>query len=182
MFSPRRWAAAALLCCLAAASPALGKVYHSVRSLLAEQFRNSSSVAYERVQLKPEVKAAIEKQLGRPLAKSKYLIYVAKRADKIDGYAVFDEERGQHELIDFATFFDAGGVVTRAEVVAYREGYGSEIRRDSFRQQFVGKGARSSFQLGQDIDAVSGATISSEAMSRAVHRAALVLDKTLLGH
>ena len=170
----------ATLICLAVAPPALGKVFHTVKQLLSEQFKTASRVGYERLTITSEQKDALQRRLGYELPRNDYVVYVATRDDRPDGYAVFDQERGQHELIDFATFFDASGKVTRTEVMAYREAYGHEIRRESFRRQFLGRDAKSGYEVGKDIDAISGATISADSMSRAVRRAAVLLDVCVL--
>lgn len=47
---------------------------------------------------------------------------------------------------------------------------GSKIEDESFRSQFVGKGIDDPIALGQDIDKISGATVSSRAVAEAVSR------------
>jgi Na+-translocating ferredoxin:NAD+ oxidoreductase RnfG subunit len=156
------------------------QVYYSVRGLLAEQFRQSELVDFQRIQLSDERRAGLERQLGEKLEKSEYIFYVARSANHVDGYALFDREIGQHEYIHFATFFDPDGRVTRVEVVAYREPYGEGIRSKRFRKQFVGKEAASGFKPGHDIDVISGATLSARAMAKAVKRATLLLHDAVL--
>ena len=94
------------------------QVYFSVRGLLAEQFRQSDLVDFQRVQLSANRREEIGRQLGQKLERAEYIFYVARSADHVDGYALFDREIGQHEYIDFATFLDCDGRVTRVEVVA----------------------------------------------------------------
>jgi len=156
------------------------QVYYTVRGLLAEQFHQSKRVDFQRVKLSAGRRGQIERELGQKLREAPYIFYVARSADQIDGYALFDRELGQHEYIDLATFFDAEGRVTQVEVVAYREPYGDGIRSKRFRKQFVGKGAASGFKPGHDIDVISGATISARALTKAVKRATLLLHDTLL--
>jgi Na+-translocating ferredoxin:NAD+ oxidoreductase RnfG subunit len=175
----------ALLLAFAVASSGLAasghaQVYYSVRGLLADQFRQSEIVDFKRVQLSVRLREQIERQLGEKLEKGEYIFYVAHSGDRIDGYAIFDREIGQHEYIDFATFFDCDGRVTRVEVVAYREPYGDGIRSKRFRKQFIGKEAASGFKPGHDIDVISGATLSARAMAKAVKRATLLLHDTVL--
>ena len=74
---------------------------------------------------------------------------------------------------------DPEAKVTRVEIVAYREPYGDGIRAERFRRQFVGKGARAGFAPDRDIDAISGATISSRSMCAGVQRASVLLEETL---
>lgn len=159
---------------------AQSKVYHSVKDLLLSQFKESEEITFIKVQLTPGRGASLKKRLQDNSLSSKYVFNVAKSQGRIDGYSLFDKEIGQHEPIDLATFFDAQGKITRVEVVAYREAYGDGVRAKRFRRQFVGKDAGSGFTVGKDIDAVSGATISSQSMARAIKRAAVLLDETVL--
>lgn len=156
------------------------QVFFSVRALLGEQFRASQRVDFVRVKPEKRDRARVEMAVGHTLPKAEYIFYVARSGETIDGYAIFDEEIGQHEYIDFATFFDAQGKVTRVEVVAYREPYGDAIRSRRFRKQFVGRSATSGFRPNKDIDVVAGATLSVRAMSKAVHRASTLLHELVL--
>lgn len=168
---------ASLLLCSRHAS---AEVFYTVRDLLADQFKSSERVTFVHVKPTPEQRAHLQQRIGHALAKDDYVFYVATTHGKVDGYALFDEERGQHELIGFGTFFDADGHVTRVEVTAYREPFGDGIRAERFRKQFVGRSAHSSFAPEKDIDAVSGATISSRSMCAGVERASALLEETLL--
>jgi len=176
---------AALLLAVSAVTSGLAasghaQVYFSVRGLLSEQFQGSDLVDFQRIKLSADRREEIERHLGQKLERAEYIFYVARSADHVDGYALFDREIGQHEYIDFATFFDCDGRVTRVEVVAYREPYGEGIRSKRFRKQFVGKEAASGFKPGHDIDVISGATLSARAMAKAVKRATLLLHDTVL--
>ncbi len=153
--------------------------FWTAQALLADQFKTSKQVSYVRAKLDPSARARIDAKLRPALPKSEYTLFVAKTGDRIDGYALFDEQLGQHEPISFATFFDAAGQVTRVEVVAYREPYGEGIRAERFRRQFVGRTAQSKYRPGADIDTISGATISSRAACIAVERAAAIVDAYL---
>lgn len=160
---------------------AQAQVYYTVQQLLADQFKGSQRVSFKRVDVGDALRGRLEREAGVKLPKGKYTFYVASSEGHVDGYALFDEERGQHEMIGFATFFDAKGAVTRVEVTAFREPHGDGVRAAQFRKQFVGRTARSGFSPNSDIDAISGATISSRALCKGVRRAAALLDATLLG-
>jgi len=161
-------------------STAESQVFHTVRGLLASRFSDSERVTF--VQVRPDAaqRRSVERRLGRRLPRAEYTFYVAATGARVDGYALFDEERGQHELISLATFFDARGRVTDVEVVAFREPYGDGIRGRRFRRQFVGRNGQSGFRPGRDIDAVSGSTLSSRAMTIAVQRATVLLEQAMI--
>jgi len=86
------------------------------------------------------------------------------------GLFVVDRVVGKHEFITVAIGINPGGTVKGIEIMDYRESYGSEVRDASWRAQFVGKGAGSRLQLGQDIKNISGATLSSKHITDGVKR------------
>ena len=74
---------------------------------------------------------------------------------------------------------DAQGAISGIDVGGARfqetEGVGSRVREDAFTQQFLGQ--TPPVTLGEGIDAVSGATVSSQAVVDAVNEAAVFLDR-----
>jgi len=169
----------------------------SVAALLGTHFHASQRVGYVRLRfdannvhvlgpqgqelgLRP--RAAVERHLHEALPRSEYTVFVARTGSRIDGYMIEDQERGQHEPIDFATFTDAHGAVTRVEILAYREAYGDGVREARFRDQFRGRTAESGFRVGEDVDVIGGASISSRSVTMGVERAtALVSALVSLG-
>lgn len=154
--------------------------FFSPRTILAEFFPRSQAVTFERFDLSAEQRERLTSILGYTPRKSSYTIYIAKTGSVIDGYAILDEEKGQHLPITFAVQFSRDGVVQRQELMVYRERYGDEIRDQRFRQQFVGKSAHTPLREGEEIIAVSGATISSRAMLIGVRRVLVLLDELVL--
>ncbi len=151
--------------------------YFSTRELLADFFRTSKDVTFKKVEIGASERARLLKRLGYAPARSSYTFFVATSAGKIDGYAIIDEENGEHLPITFAVKLSPAGVVERQEVVCYRESRGDEVRDERFRRQFVGKSARDPIAANLDIVAVSGATISSRAMAVGVRRAVVLFEE-----
>lgn len=67
------------------------------------------------------------------------------------------------------------GVIEKARVLIYRESRGEEIRLPSFLRQFEGQRLEEG-NLSDDVDSISGATLSVWAMQR-MAKAALTLDR-----
>lgn len=155
--------------------------YYSPRNLLAEFFPRSQLVTYKKFDLSAEQKARVEAKLGYALPKTTYTIYIAKTGENVDGYAILDEEPGQHLPITYGVKLTPKGAVERQEIMVYRERYGDEVRDARFRQQFVGKTAADPLRPGEEVIAVSGATISSRAMAIGVRRCLVLVDELLLG-
>lgn len=156
--------------------------YTTPQALLSQRFRSSERVTFTKVRPDAAQRSALQARLGRALAKPEYTFFVATSRGQPDGYALFDDEIGQHEPISFATFFDAKGQITAVEVVAYREPFGDGVRAERFRKQFLGRTARSQFRSGSDIDTIAGATISSRSMCIGVERAAVLFETLIKGN
>jgi electron transport complex protein RnfG len=154
--------------------------YYTPRALLGEFFPKSQLVTNKKYDLSAEQRVRIEQKLGYTLPKSAYTFYIAKTGDTIDGYAILDEELGQHLPISYGVKLSPRGIVERQEILVYRERYGDEVRDPRFREQFVGKSAADSLRPGEEIVAVSGATISSRAMAIGVRRCLVLLDELVL--
>jgi hypothetical protein len=151
-------------------------VYFGTRELLGDFFRHSQAVTYRRIELSEADRARVKARLGYDLKKPSYTFFIAQTNGKVDGYAIIDEENGEHLPITFAVKIAPSGVVERQEIVVYREARGDEVRDAAFRQQFVGKSADDPICPEHDIAVVSGATISSRAMSIGVKRALVLFE------
>jgi hypothetical protein len=163
---------------VAASAPARAQgVYFTTRDLLADFFHDSQAVTYKKVTVGQVERARLVARLGYTPSRSSYTFYVATSGTRVDGYALIDEQLGEHLPITFAVKLSPAGAVERQEIVAYREPRGDEVRDSRFRRQFVGKTARDPVTADQDIVAVSGATISSRAMAVGVRRALVLFDE-----
>jgi Na+-translocating ferredoxin:NAD+ oxidoreductase RnfG subunit len=92
---------------------------------------------------------------------------------------VIDEVLGKHERIKYAVAIGPDGTVRQIEILDYRESYGYEVRDAAWRQQFVGKTAASTLQLGADIRNISGATLSSKHLTDGVKRVLAMYELAL---
>ena len=165
----------------AESAPRAEASYYTTRSMLAEFFPRSERVTYRTFTLDAPARARLAQRLGYAPARDRYTIFVATTQGKIDGYAVVDDEQGLHQPITFATRLSPRGSVERVEIMVYREPRGDEVRDPRFRKQFEGKTAQDALRLGRDIDAVSGATVSSASLATGVHRAAVLVEELALG-
>ncbi len=78
-------------------------------------------------------------------------------------------ERGYDGPIQMLVGMDTRGILTRIIVTNHREPYGYfSVELPEFAEQFDGKDIRDRFRYGEDIDAISRATITITSASRAV--------------
>ena len=97
--------------------------------------------------------------------------------DKVIGWTVVVDEMGKVKPITFLVGVDTQGRVLGVYVLEYRDMFGSEIRRRSFLRQFLNKLVKDPLTIGHDIDAVTGATISSHAATSAVKKSLALIEE-----
>ncbi len=118
------------------------------------------------VELTPAQVKEIEKASGRKVRETRVHIYWGPNREAV----IIDKVIGKHEFITYAVGIKKNGQVKGVEILDYRESYGYEIRRPEWRNQFVGKDARSTLKLDEDITNISGATLSSAHVTDGVRR------------
>jgi NosR/NirI family nitrous oxide reductase transcriptional regulator len=90
-------------------------------------------------------------------------------------------ERGYDGPIKMLVGLDTTGVLTGVIVVDHHEPYGSfSVEPPEFAAQFKGKSIRDRFKVGDDVDAVSRATISITSATRAIRNSARRVARQLL--
>jgi FMN-binding domain len=87
-----------------------------------------------------------------------------------DGYFFVDAVIGKHDLISYAVALTRDGQIRQVEILEYREAYGSQVRNERWRAQFVGRRHGEPVQIGQDIQNISGATLSCQHVTDGIRR------------
>ena len=105
-----------------------------------------------------------------------FAVSVPSFAEDRDDYKVTVVEQGRHGPITFIVTIDSRGRIKDLSVVETSEVKGRKINRNRFRRQFIGRGSQDPIMLREDIDAVTGATISSKAATRAAKKALAVWE------
>jgi Na+-translocating ferredoxin:NAD+ oxidoreductase RnfG subunit len=87
------------------------------------------------------------------------------------GFAQVRNVKGKTQPITYLVAIDSTDRLKDIDILVYREPHGGEVAYDSWRKQFRGKAAGAPLELGKDIRNISGATISSNNVTRSVRRA-----------
>jgi len=120
--------------------------------------------------LNAEQRRAIEAASGVKVRVHEVKAWRAKQGNQSSGWVVVDEVIGKHELITYALAIGNDGVVRGLEIMDYRESHGGAVRNPKWRAQFVGKTTSSSLRLSDDIQNLSGATLSCRHITEGVRR------------
>ena len=93
------------------------------------------------------------------------------RGDSLLGFAAVGNVIGKDQPITFLVAIDPADRLRDVDVLVYREPYGGEVAYEPWRKQFRGKRTDAPLQVGKDIKNISGATISSNSVTRGVRQA-----------
>jgi hypothetical protein len=94
------------------------------------------------------------------------------------GYCVESEVVSRSGPFGIRVLLDSQLYVRQATILSYPWQRGRDVQKHAFTRQFEGKGIGDPIQVGRDIDAVTGATISSRVMTDGV-RESIILGKVL---
>ena len=134
-----------------------------------ETFNAEKTAAAMRAVLPAESYRAVTDSAGSKIGLVKE-IYAADD----QGWVVMVTPSGFGGEIEMAVGVDKSGAVTGVSIVQMSEtsGLGANARRESFRSQYVGKsGSVALRKQGGEIDALTGATVTSTAVTKGVNAA-----------
>ena len=124
------------------------------------------------VALTSEQMAQIEKLSGQEVRDKTMKVFSAKSGAVV----IIDRVLGKHEFITYAMGIDKENKVKQIEILEYKETYGHEIKRAEWRKQFYGKDKMAKLKLTDDIQNVSGATLSCKHVTDGVRRVLVSYD------
>lgn len=85
------------------------------------------------------------------------------------GYAYLSKAPSKTAEFDYLVLLDKDLIVLKSKVLMYREEYGGEIGSTRWLKQFIGKKGGDELKYGDNIVAISGATISVRSMTNAMN-------------
>ena len=133
------------------------------------------SASYEPVELSDELAAAASAMGGKLTD-----LYEVYDGSALMGYAVKVEASGSQGTIVMMVGVDADKTVTGVSIVSNSEtsGIGSKVmaNENGVLDQFKGMSGAGSLEVGKNVDAISGATVSSKGVTRGVNTALSVVE------
>ena len=149
-------------------------------SLIYDHYGDSISVLFKIIPIPAEIKSTAEKNARLRFMRNQIYIWEISRNDSLVGIAYLDNVKGKSQPITYAVFYDGLGTVVDSHIIKYREPIGGEISNQYWLKQFFGKSWESDYKIGTDIDGISGATISVNAVTQGIHRSTFIVEYLLI--
>ncbi len=169
---------------------------------LKEMFPDVDQIVRETITLNSSEVAVIKERLGGSLVHyqsgsqsenvaetNEIPVFVGIKGGERVRMAVIDVQPGKWGPVEFIIAIDTKtGIVNNLAVMAYVEKRGQPIARQNFLKQFIGKSSkdpiavRSGKGIRRDINAISGATISSDATCFSVKKVLAIYEEAFAKH
>lgn len=150
---------------VAVAAPAYAKTYLTIEQAQQLMFPGATFTQQPLTLTDGQVKAIQEASNTDVLNRQLHLWKAST-----GGWFIADEVVGKHEFIPIAVGLDASGAVKSIEILAYHEAFGEQVRNPKWLAQFVGKRNGGTLKLTQDIQNISGATLSCDHITKGIRR------------
>lgn len=156
----------------------LGFAHEITKEPIERQEKIASSAIEE---VLPMAKTAEEADIEIPEGSNITAVNVGYDGDNIVGYTIRITAKGYKGAIDMVVGISTEDKIEGIKIISHGEtpGLGANIETDGFKGQFKGKSAAGSLKVvktgasaDNELDAISGATISSNAVTNAVNEAA----------
>lgn len=156
--------------------PALATTYLTEREALQKIFPAPAAIEKKTVVLLKQDRATIEKKYGLDITERFFDVYLGTSKGKVTGYAITLNEIGKELPITFMVGITPRGQISAVHIMTFREPRGGEVKNPQFLSQYQDKTLKQPLRVGKDIVAISGATLSSHAISRGTRKALVLID------
>jgi len=148
----------------------LGATVLSRDQVLKKAFPLAETFVRKVIRLSDDQMKKISRESGQKISSRFVSVYIAKNGDENFGYGFIGYTKGKSSFIKYFVAITPDGKIHSIEIMSYRGEKGSEVRHEIFKKQFAGKSLGGNIKVGADINAMTGATISSQAVTNSVRK------------
>ena len=147
-----------------------GEIRDRAETVIKQNFSDSCKINVFKFQVENGLRFNAEKH-GKQRFFGKFVYYYEIiENDEIAGYAILDNVLGKVKPITFMVICDQEKSIKSVEVIKYREQHGGAVAKRSWLDQFKNNDLNSNFELDEDIDGISGATISVKSLLKGIKK------------
>ena len=149
-----------------------GDIKSACEEHLLSLYPDNADIRMHSLKLDNQMKKEVENHVKQKFYRDKLYYWTILQGDTTIAHAFLDNVIGKSMPITFMVILNIDGDIINANVIKYREAYGSEVGNKGWLQQFINLNNNSVYNIGKEIDGISGATISVKSMSKGIHKIA----------
>ncbi len=142
-------------------------------SIIKSEFGDNIEIEYSKFQINEKVKSEIEFVSKQRFFSESIFIWSITSNDTLQALGLMDNVYGKAQPITFLTIFTLDGKIHSNHIIKYREEHGGQVANEAWNKQFVGMDNNS--DIKSNVDGISGATISVNAVKKGVQKLLLLI-------
>ena len=158
---------------------ARGEVFHSRESALRLAFPACDTVRTETIVLDDVQFARVEDRAGARMESRIVRVYVGERDGEVDGYAFIETHRVRSLPETVMVVVAADGTIRGTHLLAFHEPK-EYLPPERWLAQFDDERLDGDLALGRDVSGIAGSTLTAQAVTACVRRAAAVAEICLV--
>jgi len=152
----------------------------TLKDFLKKELAGAPKISKETFSLNEEQKKTLH-SLAPDSQDGEFTFYYAKSNEgKLQIACSTVSQQGKEGPLSIGICFEPQGLVKSVVILESEEDHGRKIAEAAWLKQFSGKKVSDAFQVGQDVNGISGATRSSKAVSEALRKTSYAF-KTFVG-
>ncbi|MDQ7818437.1 MAG: FMN-binding protein [Melioribacteraceae bacterium] len=147
-----------------------------VEGHIKNYFGSETRLEFINYEIPEEIRKNVEKKSGQKFFKDFIYLWKVYSGEDYIATALIDNVYGKSQPITFMVLLNRNCEVLLSEIIKYREPYGGQISNKNWLKQFNGKDFSSSYKIGEDISAISGATISVSSITKGIRKITMLIN------
>ncbi|MCB9094677.1 MAG: FMN-binding protein [Halobacteriovoraceae bacterium] len=137
---------------------------------LKSELANYPKKTKETFSLSDSQKSELKKAVPDAQETSFTFYYGKNEADEMQKACTIVSQMGKEGPMSVGICFGNDSKISTVKVLQFSEDHGKKVAEDSFLSQFKNKDAKQPLQVGKNVDAITGATYSTNAVVEAVSK------------
>ena len=149
-------------------------IQERTESIIKSEFGENIKITYSKFQIEENVKSQIELASKQRFFSETIFVWSITSNDTLQALGLMDNVYGKAQPITFLTIFTLDGKIHSNHIIKYREEHGGQVANEDWNKQFVGMDNNS--DINSNVDGISGATISVNAVKKGVQKLLLLIE------
>ena len=149
---------------------AAGDIKIACEEQLFNLYPENTDIRMHIIKLDKQMKKQVENQVKQRFYRDKLYYWTISQDDTTIAYAFLDNVIGKSMPITFLVILNIDGKIINSNVIKYREAYGGEVGNIRWLKQFINRNKNSRYNVGKDINGISGATISVKSITNGIQK------------
>ena len=147
-----------------------GPIRDNSEKHIFSQFTKDININMYTYEITNEIRKKVQKATKQSFYREKLYYWNISKKDTTIAYAFLDNVKGKSMPITFLVIMNKEGKIINTTVIKYREAYGGQVGQKNWLAQFNNYNNNSNYTIGDDIDGITGATISVNSLSKGIQK------------